>query len=503
MTLLLIILAIVVFALISKFFKNKKIFLIISVAFVLSFYFFLAKNFFHIESFYPTSEIKTYYLCNNFYNLVADALKDKKLYIGTLEEYPKLNVDNVYKNFDTVFEDPKYTNLFDSSYYKGKIYIYFGITPVLLFYLPFNIITSLYLTDKMVVFLLACLSFILSLLLLKKITTSLKFNVQSSIIILSIFLVGLCNYIPFLVIRSCIFEVAILTANVLLLLSFLLLYFFLQTKETTKRYILLILISFCLALAAGARPFYVLHIPLFYCLILLFEYNQNKDIRKILKVSFAFLAPCMFYGIILALYNYLRFDSIFEFGFKYTLNSENHYEQTPSITDALLAIKYNLFQIPDIVEDTIFSLAQTEGHLFANEVVIGVFWAFPLILSFIFFPKFLLNIIKRNKEIFGIIILMLFVAGINLFITSFIGMVSRYFFEYMSLIVPMSLILFYYLYSNAEDKLLKTVLNVYFILLFIYSVFMNMSCLFCEKFSLYYYGSSADNYLKIIGFLFG
>lgn len=503
MMLLLIILAIIVFALISKFFKNQKIFIIISVAFILFFYFFLAKNFFHIESFYPTSEIKTYYLCNNFYNLVVDALKDKKLYIGTLEDYPKLNVDNVYKDFDTIFEDPKYTNLFDSSYYKGKIYIYFGITPVLLFYLPFNIITSLYLTDKMVVLFLACLSFILSLLLLKKITTSLNFNIQKPILILSIFIVGLCNYVPFLVVRSCIFEVAILTANTLLLFSLLFLYFYLQTKETKKRYIFLLLMSLCLALAVGARPFYVLHIPLFYCLILFFEYNQNKDIRKILKVSLAFLAPCIFYGIILALYNYLRFDSIFEFGFKYTLNSENHYGQTPSINDALLSIKYNLFQIPDIVEDTIFSLAQTEGHLFANEVVIGVFWAFPLILSFIFLPKFLLNVVKRNKDIVAIIILMLFVAGINLFITSFIGMVSRYFFEYMSLIVPISLILFYYLYNIAEDKLLKRVLNVYFILLFIYSIFMNISCLFCEKYSLYYFGSSAYNYSKIIKFLFG
>ena len=159
MMLLLIIMSIVVFALISNFFKNQKIFILISIVLILFFYFFLAKNFFNIKSFYPTFENKTYYLCNNFYNLVVDALKNKKLYIATLEDYPKLNMDNVYRNFDTVYDEFKYRNLFDSSYYKGKIYIYFGITPVLLFYLPFNIITNLYLTDKIVVLFLACLSF--------------------------------------------------------------------------------------------------------------------------------------------------------------------------------------------------------------------------------------------------------------------------------------------------------------------------------------------------------
>ena len=504
MILLLIIIAIVIFALISKLFKNQKIFIIISIISVLFFYFYLAKNFFHVESFYPSSEKKTYFLCSNFYNLIVDALKNKELYIATVKDYPKLKMDNIYKNFDIVFyRNIKYKNLLDTSYYKGKIYLYFGITPVLLFYLPFNLITNLYLTDNFIIFILSCLTFLVSLLLLKKITTSLNFNVQKPIVILSVFTVGLCNYIPFLIIRSCIFEVAILTANVLLLLSFLFLYFYLQTTEKNKQYFFLLLISVFLSLSVGARPFYIFHIPLFFILILLFKYNQTKDIKTILKTSFVFIIPCIFYGTVLALYNYLRFDSIFEFGFKYTLNFENHYEQIPTLKDALLAIKYSLFKLPDLSEKTIFSLSQSDGHLFANEVVVGILWTFPLILSFVFLPKFLLNITKKNKNIFAIIILMLSVAFINLFITSFIGMVIRYFFEYMSLIVIIVITLFYYLYNNEENKYLKTTLNIYFVLFFIYSSFVIVSCLFCEKYSLYYAETSANNYLKIINFLFG
>ena len=505
MVLLLIIITITAFALISKFFKNQKIFIIISIFFVLFFYCYLTKNFFHIESFYPNSENKTYYLCGNFYNLVVDAIKDKKLYIATIEDYPKLNnLDNIYKNFYKVYMKVKgYKNLLDTSYYKGKFYIYFGLTPILLFYLPFNLITKLYLTDKFIALILACLSFLLSLLLLKKITTSLKFNVQKPIVILSIFYIALCNYIPFLIVRSCIYEVAILTANVLLLLSFIFLYLYIQTTETNKRYFFLLLVSVCLALSVGARPFYVLHIPLFFILILLFEYNQTKDIKTILKTASIFIIPCMFYGTILALYNYFRFDSIFEFGFKYTLNFENHYEQVPTIKDSLLSIKYCFFQPPKINETTLFSLAKTSDHLFGNEAVVGILWAFPLIFSFVFFPQFLSNIAKKNKYISYIIILILSVAFINLFVTSFIGMVIRYFFEYMSLIVIISLILFYYLYNNEKNKFLKRILTLYFVLLFIYSSFMIVSCLFCREYSFYYIKTSAHNYSNIINFLFG
>ena len=58
---------------------------------------------------------------------------------------------------------------YDFSYYKGKIYFYWGITPVLLFYLPFNLITNLCLSDNLIVFLSLSLIFLLSLLILKKV----------------------------------------------------------------------------------------------------------------------------------------------------------------------------------------------------------------------------------------------------------------------------------------------------------------------------------------------
>ena len=97
---------------------------------------------------------------------------------------------------------------------------------------------------------------------------------------------------------------------------------------------------------------------------------------------------------------------------------------------------------------------------------------------------------------------MLFIICINLFITSFIGMITRYFFEYMSFIVILSIVLFYYLYDKVKNKCLKKMLEIFFIIIFCYSIFINFCLLFCENNAFYYAPTSAGNYLKTVNFLF-
>lgn len=81
-------------------------------------------------------------------------------------------------------------------------------------------------------------------------------------------------------------------------------------------------------------------------------------------------------------------------------------------------------------------------------------------------------------------------------------MINRYFFEWMCFVVILSIILFYYLYDKVKTKKLKNILNIFFILIFCYSVFINICLLFCENNAIYYAPASAGNYLKTITFLF-
>lgn len=500
MNLLLIIVSLVIFSFIPIIFpKLYRPCIIIAVLVMFSLYFFLSKNFFSSKGFFPSKEIQTNVFLWNHYNFIVESLKHCRLSIN-VPEYDKLIPENneIYREYNPnyVSKNLSILALWDMSFYKGKLYLYFGITPVLLFYLPFNIVTGMYLSDNLLCFVLACLIFLLSLFLIKKLTFSQVTFLP--IRILTVFLVGFCNLMPFILIRTSIYETAIVTATFLLLSSFVVLYFYLMTGKSNLVLILGILLSLCV----GARPFYVLFIPVAFIVICWINYNNKESIKYVIKQAIFFLIPCIIIGTGLALYNYLRFDSVFEFGFKYVLNYENHYEQIPTIKDALIAIKYSLFNLPDIDDTTFFSLAETKGHIFANENITGISWIFPMILSFVLLPRFIKDMFVKNKNVFYILILMIFVICLNLLITSFIGSVTRYQFEYLALIAILSIVVFFFYFNRINDKVLRAFLCIVFIIVFVWSIFINSSLLLCKD-NFRYGDPSRKGYItQITKFLF-
>ena len=491
--------------------KYKNIFLLIPVLMVIFYYFFLSNNFYHGETFFPGKN-PYYYHVGNLYNMLIDSFKNGRLYIDVGNELLcELFQDKDFCRNYIYYLDAGQTGdyqdqyvsyclsvLWDMSFYNGKIFLYFGITPVLLFYLPFHFLTGLYLTDKFLVFVLSSLIFVISLFLSRQQVYAV--GSRQSATVLSIFLIGVCNLSPFLVIRSATYEVAIVTAFFLLLTSCLLFYMYIDKKYFSYNNIILFFMALFLSLAVGARPHYVLFIPLFFCAVLLV--NKNKDKKFILKQTIIFLIPCLFYGAVIALYNYLRFDSIFNFGFKYQLNGLNIYEYTPHIKHLLTGLKNNLFLFPQTDFTTVFSLAQTSGHRLSNEAVTGIIWMCPIILLLVFLPMYLKKLYKENRNFFIFISLLTCIILINIIVTGFFGMVMRYLFEYLALMVILSVIVFNFLYNEVKSVFVKHLLTVFFVLITCYSLYANTALLLSEKNSVFYALVSGFNYLKITGFLF-
>ena len=492
MTLLLIIISLVFFSLISNFYiKQKKFFIIISILSVIFFYFFLANILFKSEDFFPNKEKNIYFPCGNYYNLLVDSFKNYKLNI--FEHIDVLKNTNIHNNYESF--------LLDVSFYKDKFYLYFGITPVLLFYLPFNLITTLYLTDKSLVFLLSCLSFLFSLLLIKKATENYT-NIPLSLKILSLFLIGFCNLLPFMIINSFIYQVAVLNANILLIISFCLFYYYISTENIRFKYYLIFFISLFLCLCVGSRPHYVLFIPIFFISIIYLQYKENKNLNIFFKTILIFLIPCLIYGTILALYNYLRFESIFEFGWKYQLNPNNQIDFVPKFKDFIVGLKNNFFTLPNINENTIFSLTKNTNHSIGKEYITGVFWSCPIIFILFFIPNFMKQIYKENKKNFIFLSTLILVIIINIILTSFFGMVVRYIFEFLSLTIILSIIIFLFYINKTTDKTTKNFLTILFILIFVFSLFINISLLFCRENFWIYPTLKATNYSNIVNFLF-
>jgi len=77
----------------------------------------------------------------------------------------------------------------------------------------------------------------------------------------------------------------------------------------SKRAIYLIFSGLMLALAVGCRPFYLFMAPL----LLYLSLQKHSPLKTILFIGIGLVS----FGTFLALYNFIRFDSIFEFGHNY------------------------------------------------------------------------------------------------------------------------------------------------------------------------------------------
>ena len=484
--------------------KLSEIVITLSVLLIISFYFILTYNC-QKDYFFP----KKYNDNNRYsYNILVNSLRNNQLFLYDINKFDNesiemLHKNDFYQNYSYYFlNNNQIQKLFDFSYYKDKIYLYFGLTPVFLFYLPFNFLFNYCLSDNFVTFILLSLIFIMSLIILKFFNEKfLHYKTESHFLFLTVFLIGICNYGITLIIKTEIYEVCSLSAALLLLIT---IYIFLKnilTENKTKSNILIFCMGLLLSLAVGARPHYVLTIPIFFVSIIYIQYNKKSNIKNILISLLYFLLPCIIYGSILALYNYLRFDSIFEFGWKYQLNSHNQYEYIATIKDFLIGLKYHLYQLPENIKNnyTVFSYAFGKGHRIANEFVVGLIYVCPLSLILLFTPV----IFKKRKNFIIIILLLFSLFLVNFNVACFFGTMRRYAFEYIYIITILYFMVFFILDKSISNPKYKILFFIFFIIVSLYMLYLHLCLLFCIHNAIMFINENNVNfYTKLINFLF-
>ena len=425
-----------------------------------------------------------------YYNRLVKSLNIGEPYIDTVANIFFQN-DKIYKLYPyLLFKDKSLHKYYDLSYYKGKIYVYWGITPVILFYLPFNLIANSYLSDSVVAFILLSLIFIFSVVILLFVCDKFYKNKSNTIFLSCFSLIGFCNYGLYLSQHPNIYEIPILCAALLLLISIYLLIRLLVTNNS--RNILIFFVSLCLSLAVGCRPHYFIFIPLFFIFVLFESLSKTeKNYTRIFKQILIFLMPCIVYGAIIATYNYVRFDSIFEFGFKYQLNHSNLFDFKLTIKDFLLGLQYHLLQCPKVNNDTytVFSLVKATGHRLGNDLIAGLIYVYPLCLLILSVPFLLFSKINKNLKI--IICLLSLIFLVNFCVACCFGATTNYSFEYYYIVVILSLILYLVNCSFICNSKFLYYGNAIIFAIVIYTVYINISLLFCNENVRYFL--SSDN----------
>lgn len=212
----------------------------------------------------------------------------------------------------------------DYAYYNGKYYVYFGITPVLLFYLPYTLITGGgALNTGAAIFISGALYIIGVLLLMSQIIKRWFKDTPFLIYMILSFLFINSTNVLINVSQFTFYNLPIILAITLAIFG---LYFWISAIDDNNKLKAgrLFVGSLLIALIAGCRPQVLLaaflSIPLFYKIT--FK-DRNLFSKSSIKQTVLFIAPFIIFAIFIMYYNHARFGSPFDFGANYNLTTND------------------------------------------------------------------------------------------------------------------------------------------------------------------------------------
>lgn len=411
----------------------------------------------------------------------VEAILDGQFYLKQDPSEKFLNLEDPYDALTRGEETERDVDyLWDTAYFNGHQYIYFGILPLLLTFLPYYFLTKKVLNVSIVVFGFSILIFILLKEILLKILNKyfekipFKFVMYFFIIMCSGSLVLYANGM------SRVYELVIIVGLYFVLQG---LFFIIKAIEKEdKRYINIFLGSLCLALSVACRPtdllVSLLIVP--YLISLLIENIKNFKNKKmpLFKLIIAVAVPYIVVGILLMWFNYVRFGSVFEFGAKYQLTINNIKELGSRIWVIPTGIVANFFSIPFFIAEFPFltnhnELLSFNGYYYIENMIGGIFMLAPICFMNLY-------IIKANKKtenkglkiiINSLLIVSLIIAIISLMIA---GSNQRYLIDYAWMIILSGILIFMILYNYLKSyeakKILEKILAIVTIYTFLVSI---------------------------------
>lgn len=390
---------------------------------------------------------------------LAESIAHGKLYLE--EEPPEWlrEMDNPYDKGarDEAQKETGEEYLFDVAYYDGHYYVYFGIVPVLIFYLPFYMLTGSPFPTALGV-LIACILFICgsSALLdrfarhhFERVTLGIYLIVQIGFV----FSCGMMYLLKFPTFYS-------LPIACGLMFSVWGLYFWMCGRGSAKRCLFFALGSLCMALVAGCRPqlllLSLLAFPLFWR-----PYISKRRImtKRGIKEFACLIAPYIVVAAGIMLYNHARFGSFTDFGANYNLTVNDMTQRGWVLGRIAPALFAYFFQTPETVGVFPFLQPVTFESTYMGQTIKeatfgGIFWCYPL-LWVLFFVRPLLslrNSQRSTKTISGVIAILL-ISGVAIAIVDaeMAGILQRYYADFSFMFLAAVVLLVFIANENIDE----------------------------------------------------
>ncbi|MDR2578299.1 MAG: hypothetical protein LBC70_05755 [Chitinispirillales bacterium] len=335
----------------------------------------------------------------------------------------------------------------DWAYYNGKFYCYFGVVPAMILYVPYKMITGEYLSNNAGIFIFIAIAAILLALLWRHCVIKYMPNIPFAFYLLAFLALFFASGL-FVPLRFTRFYSIVKAGGFMFVIAGI----FLLLKSIDKEQKLCKLKVFfgclCFALAVGCRPNLALAsiiVP-----VVLWKYRS-------FKLAALILLPYTLIAIPLCYYNYIRFDSIFEFGAKYNMTNLNVAAQsllhpfgkvintfTASATYLLFTGRYT-FSFPYVESVPHSGMLQFFSVIFYDKGI-GMI-NFPIVFCLYFFFKSMFSKIKPKS--FYLSATFLIIAAVIILANSWlIGHSGRYIADFAFFIIFASLFGAYYWYNS-------------------------------------------------------
>ncbi len=421
------------------------------------------------------------------YDLLARAISAGRLYVGEASELVKKT-----DGLAVFWHEDSTLVMFDYALFEGKYYVYFGLLPCVLFYLPYYMITGSDLPN------------IIPEILLRIITVLLLGRVIYIIIRryykktpFALFLLLWCAvvagmYIPAMLVGTVMFyDIPIFCGLVLVLAG---LCFILESDKDGKNFSVakLALGSICFASVSLCRPNMLLYG--FVVLAMLFWNSRQRvktmDGKKIREVIMAVGIPYVFFATVCMIYNYIRFGSPFDFGAAYNATTYPltvsslflPYVIAKSIYEYLLRPPFIKFGYP-FTKFTGWEQILEAGNTMVMDVFVGgIIASNPFTWLLLLSGKFVKGL--KEKKILASLVLLNIVAFIlmtySVLFTS--SLYTRYTLEFSPVILISASIIVLELYErlSASDSCeLKHIVTTIITIMLLVSVFWGGAQLCC------------------------
>ena len=312
------------------------------------------------------------------------------------------------------------TYLWDHAFYNGKYYSYYGHAPIYLVMLPIYLVSH-YVPSNLFVLQFGVIASVFTFLLVTLQLIKLFIKKNNTAFVVLVLLSALVGSMLFTVntyeYGAAIYRIPYAYANAFLFLT---LYFFLKGYfSENRRFLYFIFAGLSLVFIVLSRPLVVIYLLLFVPLIVKMIKADWSNKKKLLVDYLPFIGVVLVGAIFICVINYMRFESVFEFGEHYQLTvtdcTKNHLDY-----DGIIGTIYHYFVQPpkyDARNGVITYRFEEASNMDVNSYImptVGLFFV-PITLFFVLIPY----IIKKEDELS--LKLFLFIAPAIIFFVAFVN----------------------------------------------------------------------------------